>query len=78
MLLLSLLHFGCQMLRIQILRKDSIWLRCFLETFVKYEATNFEIIIAFLQVEDFIWVKVFKNGPSKIYGRQPFEVIWSS
>ena len=26
-----------------------------------------------------IWVKVFKNGPSKIFGRQPlkkFEVTW--
>ena len=66
------------MLRIQNLKKDSIRLRCFLETFLKYEATHFEIIIVLVQVEDFIWFKVFKNGLSKIYGRQPFEVIWSS
>ena len=29
----------------------------------------------------FIWVKVFKNGPSKICGKQPFkkfEVLWSA
>ena len=66
------------MLQIQNLKKDSIRLHCFLETFLKYEATNFEIIIVLVQVEDFIWFKVFKNGLSKIYGRQSFEVIWSS
>ena len=37
------------------------------------------IILNFLLV--YIWVKAFKNGPSKVYGRQPlkkFEVIWST
>ena len=24
---------------------------------------------------DFIWVKVFKNGPSKICGRQPLKIF---
>ena len=33
------------------------------------------------QLQRIIWVKVFKNGPSKICGKQPlkkFEVIWSA
>ena len=40
MLLLSLPHFGYQMLRIQNLKKDNIRLRCFLKAFVKYEANT--------------------------------------
>ena len=34
----------------------------------------------FMWIAKFIWGKVFKNGPSEIYGRQPlkFEGIWSA
>ena len=38
---------------------------------------DFVILIHDLDPID-IWVKVFKNGPSKIYGRQPLKnLTWS-
>ena len=53
---------------------------------MKYEATNFEVTFSFSQVEDFItkfsvkylvWVKVFKNEPSKILVFHKFYLIHS-